>query len=108
MRAMSLNLNIFSAVNILHRYLYQFNFFFLKILFIFRERGREREREGEKHQCVVASHVPPAGDLVCNPGMCPDWGLNRQPFGSQACAQLTELHQPGLKFLLHFSTMSGF
>ena len=26
-------------------------------LFIFRQRGREGEREGEKHQCVVASHV---------------------------------------------------
>ena len=29
--------------------------------FIFRERGREGEREGEKHQCVVASHMPPLG-----------------------------------------------
>ena len=27
-------------------------------LFVFTERGREGEREGEKHQCVVASHVP--------------------------------------------------
>ena len=48
--------------------------FFLKILFIiFRERGREGEREGEKHQCVVASCVPPTGDLAHNPGMCYDW-----------------------------------
>ena len=45
---------------------------FLKILFIFRKRGREGEREGEKHQCVVASHTPPAGDLAHNLGMCPD------------------------------------
>ena len=30
------------------------------------------EREGGKHQCVVASHTPPTGDLACNPGMCPD------------------------------------
>ena len=30
------------------------------------------EREGEKHQCVVASHKPPTGDLACNPGMCPE------------------------------------
>ena len=30
--------------------------------FIFREKGREREREDEKHQCVVASHIPPTGD----------------------------------------------
>ena len=44
----------------------------LKILFIFREGGRERG----KHQCVVASHAPPVGDLFCNPGMCPDWESN--------------------------------
>ena len=43
------------------------------IVFIyFRERAREGEREQEKHQCVVASPVPPSGDLACNPGMCPD------------------------------------
>ena len=28
-------------------------------IFDFRERGREGEKEGEKHQCVVASHMPP-------------------------------------------------
>ena len=53
------------------------------VLFIFREGGREGEREGEKHQCVVASHVAPTGDPAWNPGMCPDWELNRQPFGLQ-------------------------
>ena len=37
-------------------------------LFIFRERRREGEREGENHQCVVASHMPPTGDLAHNPG----------------------------------------
>ena len=59
-------------------------YIFLKILLIFfSERGREGEREGEKHQCVVASHVAPTGDLTCNPGMCPDWELNRRHFGSQ-------------------------
>ena len=40
-------------------------------LFIFREREKEGEREGEKHQCVVASHVAPTTwDLAYNPGMC--------------------------------------
>ena len=39
-------------------------------LYTFLERGKEEEREGEKHQCVVASHVPPSGDLAHNPGMC--------------------------------------
>ena len=48
---------------------------------------------GEKHQCVVASHTSPTGDPAHNPGMCPDWELNWQPFGSQAHTQSTELHQ---------------
>ena len=30
----------------------------------------EGNREGGKHQCVVASHAHPTGDLACNPGMC--------------------------------------
>ena len=64
-------------------------------LFIFKDRGREGEREGKKHHRVVASHMPPTGDLARNPGMCPDWESNQQPFGSQACAQSTELHHPG-------------
>ena len=72
---------------------------FLNIfLFTFRERWREGERQGEKHQCVVASLSRPTGDLAHNPGMCPDWESNQWPFGSQACAQSTELHQPGLYF----------
>ena len=70
--------------------------YFLKFyLYIFRERGREGEREGAKHQCVVASGVPPTGGLAGNPGICPDWELNRRPFGSQASTQSTEPHQPG-------------
>ena len=65
-------------------------------LFIFTERGREGEREGEKRQCVVVSHAPPTGELARNPGLCPDWESNRQCLGSQANAQSTEPHQPGL------------
>ena len=68
-------------------------------MYLFLERGREGEREGEKHQCVVASHVPPNKGLAYNPGMCPDRELNQQPFGSQASTQPTEPHQPGLSFL---------
>ena len=61
-------------------------FIFLKIIylfFIFRERGREGKRDGEKHQCVVASCTPSAGDLAYNPGMCPEWDLNQRPFSSR-------------------------
>ena len=68
-------------------------------LFIFRERGREGEREGEKHQCVVASHTPHTGYLACSPGMCTNWELNQQPFGSQANTQSIVPHQLGHGFL---------
>ena len=56
-----------------------FSYLFLKVfyVFIFRDRGREGEREEEKHQCVVASHTLPTGDLAHNPGMCPDWEWNQ-------------------------------
>ena len=82
-----------------------FIYLFLRFyLLIFREKGRERDREGEKHQCVVASHAPPTGDLAHNPGMCPDWESNWQPFGSQAGTQSTEPHRPRLhlNFCTHF------
>ena len=55
--------------------------------YLFLERMEGREKEGEKHQCVVASHTPPTGNLACNPGMCPDWESRQQLFGSQAQAQ---------------------
>ena len=47
-------------------------------------------------------HAPLAGDLARNPGMCPDWELNQQPFDSQAHAQSTEPHQQGkrISFLI--------
>ena len=64
------------------------------------------EREGEKH-CVVASHVPPTGDLAHNPGMCPDQELNLCPSGSQAGGQSTEPHQPGLKSIFNVARLSG-
>ena len=63
---------------------------------MFLERGREGEREEERHQCVVASHMGPTGDMAHNPGMCPDWESNLRPFGLQAGIQSTESHQPGL------------
>ena len=68
----------------LHVYIVYVSMFFLRFyLSIFTERGREGEREGEKYQCVVASHVPPTGDLAHNPGMWPHWESNWQPFDSQ-------------------------
>ena len=40
-------------------------------LFISREMEREGERGKEKHQCVVASHTPPTGDLGPQPKHVP-------------------------------------
>ena len=66
------------------------------MLFIFRERGREGERGRETSMCGCLSYVTPTGDLAYNPGVCPDWESNQQPFGSQAGAQSTAPPQPGL------------
>ena len=75
---------------------------FKNIFYLFLEGRREieREREREKHQCVVASHAPATGEPAHNPGMCPDWELNPQPFDLQGGTQSTEPHQPGLVFLI--------
>ena len=42
--------------------------------------------------------APPCPQLeTCpNPGMCPDWESNQQPFRMQASAQSTKPHPPGL------------
>ena len=80
------SVNIFSGEDFFKDIIY--------LLIYFREREREGER-GEKHHCMVASPAPPTGDLACNPGMCPDWEPNQQPFASQSGAQSTEPHQPG-------------
>ena len=84
----------------------KFYIFLLRLfiyLFILEREGREGEKEGGKHQNVVASHTPPTGDLAYNPGMCPDWEWNQQPFGSQAGTQFTEPHQPGQHFTFSIS-----
>ena len=44
--------------------------------------------------------MPPTENLAWNPGMCPDWESNWQPFGSQASIQSTESHQPGPYFVI--------
>ena len=56
-----------------------FFFFFLDFIYLFLERAEGKEKEGEKHQCMVASHMSFAGDLACKPGMCLDWESNSDP-----------------------------
>ena len=67
-------------------YFSEFLNFFKDFIYFLRE-GKGGRKE-EKHQCVVASHLPPTGDLAHNPGTCPDWELNR-PLISQASTQST-------------------
>ena len=43
----------------------------------------------------LACPPPPATDLACNPGMCPD-GMELVTLQFAAVAQSTEPHQPGL------------
>ena len=43
--------------------------------FIFRQRARVGERKGEKHQCVVASHVPHTGKPGPQPRNEPQLGI---------------------------------
>ena len=77
-----------------------FLLFFKDFIYLFLERGRVGEREGEKHQCVVASHVAPTGDLARNPGMWPDWESNQWPFGSQPVLSPLSYTSQGSKLLL--------
>ena len=47
--------------------------------------------------------MPSTGDLACNPGMCPDWGLNQWPFGLQpALNPLSYTSQGSFYFILFF------
>ena len=68
---------LFFHLGLLANFIIFFNFLKRFYLFFFKEKGREGERQGEKHQCVVASHMPPTGDLAHNLGMCPDWESNQ-------------------------------
>ena len=75
-------------------------FFFKDFIYLFLERGRKAVREGGKHQCVVVSYVPPLGTQPTTQACPLDWEWNQRPFDSQACAQSTEPHQPGLLYIL--------
>ena len=79
---------------------------FFKILFILFFREGKGEWEGEKHQCVVASHALPAGDLACNPGMCPRLWMEQATLWFTGQHSTDEPHQPGQyhSFLIHSFT----
>ena len=45
---------------------------------------------------MVASGLPPPGDLARKPGTCPDWEWNPRPFPSESGVQSTEPGHAGL------------
>ena len=57
---------------------------------------------------MVVSCAPPTGDLARNQGMCCDWELKWQPFSLQARAQSTDLHQPGVDYLIYLTFIKCF
>ena len=62
--------------------------------------------EGERNinAWLVAPHAPLTGDPAHNPGMCPSWESNRQPFDLQAGTPSTEPHKPGLHDCIYMLT----
>ena len=86
-----------------------FFLFFKDFIYVFLERREGIEKEREKHQCVVASHMAPTGDLACNPDMCPDWESNWHPFGSQPMLSPLSYTSQGffIVFLQNFLTDTG-
>ena len=74
-------------------------------LFLERGEGREKESMYKRYIDWLPLTRPPTGDLVHNPGMCPDWESNQRRFGLKASTQSTEPHQPGL-LLLFLITMA--
>ena len=74
-------------------------FAFFKVIYLFLETEEGRERRRETSMCGRLSSTPYRGPGP-QPSMCPHWELNQRPFGSQACAQSTEPHQPGLIYVL--------
>ena len=61
--------------------------FFKDFIYLFLEKRREGDNEGVKHQCIVASHALPTGDLAHNPDCALTWNRTGNS-GSQSGTQL--------------------
>ena len=78
----------------LYFFLYR-NFLKRSYLLTFRERGKEGKRGRETSVCErntdrLSPCILPTWHLACNPGMCPDWGLNQWPFSPWVDVQPTK------------------
>ena len=73
-------------------------FFFKDFIYLFIERGEGKEKEERNISVWLPLMRPLLGTWPHNPGTCPDWESNPRPSGSQASAQSTESHQPGLSY----------
>ena len=67
-------------------------------MFLDREEEREKERERNINVWLSLTH-PLLGTWPTTQACALIWELNLQPFGSQASAQSTEPHQPGLRLV---------
>ena len=83
--------------------LYQMKRTFFKrfYLLIFREREREGERERNINMWLPLMR-PLLGTWSATQACALDWESHWRPFGSQACTESSELHQPGLTTHLLF------
>ena len=76
-------------------YLFLILCFFKDFIYLFLERGEGRETERERNINVWLPFARPLlGTWPETQGMCPDWELNRRPFGSQAGTWSSEPCQP--------------
>ena len=80
--------------------------FFKDFIYLLLERGKGGRKRGvETSMCGCLSHVP-NGEPGPQPRHVPWLGINQWPFSSQAGAQSTEPHQPGLSFIFIVDTIT--
>ena len=64
-------------------------------MYLFLERREGKEKEGGRNISLLCRIHVPIRDQSHNPGTCPDWESNRQPFALLDDAQPTEPPQSG-------------